>query len=526
MNQETFYPRLANIPDVQYLSILARIFHQISNRKMTRKEFREWAAENSLFDRENFDLLTAFLDIRYEDPVSFGDFGTQILNCKNDEERQKVLFERLFSLNPVLMKYVLEALDTEHGGRLHSTNELFRILTSYIYPGKQLTLPHFQNWIKWLQASGYIKYIGVRWGLTEAGKSVLGRMKAVDLEELSEEEGEEEEEGEVPGETELKEEPARETAAEIAGTSETCGVEIVTEARTADLSGPTTSREPEKTGKVLSLPTFIPSPDPAEFEAVELRPIITEDTLFESAEKIRVWWRDFPSKGLLSLSSVLPGDFVKKGDHETLLMVACSALLLSRGVVYTDVKRFLGFLSDQNFFSSLIRGKTDISAVVRKFRGASLVKADGKLLESLACFVYISQQITGFKFPRRDFHGREFVTSLYERFFAPFHPLAPFYMVKLLVTGEIVTVPSIESAAAVPSYLLRENAFRTGFIASVYAASFNDLIDISERVTRFFGIEENFDSPLASLHLGFGCSWRCGRTKVCPLACREKYCFD
>ncbi|MBM4386798.1 MAG: hypothetical protein FJ088_03605, partial [Deltaproteobacteria bacterium] len=394
MNQETVFPRLANIPDVQYLSILARIFYQISNRKMTRKEFREWAAENSLFDRENFDLLTAFLDIKYEDPVSFGDFGTRMSDCRNDEERQKVVFERLFSLNPALMKYVLEALDTDHGGRLHSTNELFRILTSYVYPGKQPTLPHFQNWIKWIQASGYIKYIGVRWGLTEAGKSVLGRMKAVDVEELSEEQAEDAEAGgapDLPGgrpdEVVQAEEPARDTAAEKAGACEPRGVEIVPEAGAADMPEPAVPREPEKPRKVVSLPAFIPSPEPAEFEAVEQREI-TEDALFGSAEKIRVWWRDFPSKNVLSLSTVLPEDFEKKGDHETLLTAACSALLLSRGVVYADVKRFLGFLIDQNFFSSLIRGKTDISAVVKKFRAGGLVKADGKLLESLACFVH------------------------------------------------------------------------------------------------------------------------------------------
>ena len=61
-----------------------------------------------------------------------------------DDEVQELLFHRLRDENILLLKYVLEALDVEGGGRLHSVHELYRMITSYVYPGEYITLPSFQ----------------------------------------------------------------------------------------------------------------------------------------------------------------------------------------------------------------------------------------------------------------------------------------------------------------------------------------------------------------------------------------------
>ena len=68
---------------------------------------------------------------------------------------------------------VLEALDVEQGGRLHSTHELHRMLTSYVYPGKHISLVDFQEWLVWAEAAGAIRFVGIRWGLGGIAKANL-----------------------------------------------------------------------------------------------------------------------------------------------------------------------------------------------------------------------------------------------------------------------------------------------------------------------------------------------------------------
>jgi hypothetical protein len=128
------------------------------------------------------------VDIHTEGQVHLGPFAERFFAAPDEDVARELLYKRLVDENTLLAKYALEALDTDGGGRLHSTYELHRMLTSYVYPGKQVGLVQFQNWIKWIVASGRVKLIGIRWGLTDLGKQAVPRLRAIDADEFLEDE--------------------------------------------------------------------------------------------------------------------------------------------------------------------------------------------------------------------------------------------------------------------------------------------------------------------------------------------------
>ena len=119
--------------------------------------------------------------------------------------------------------------------------------------------------------------------------------------------------------------------------------------------------------------------------------------------------------------------------------------------------------------------------------------------------------------------GRELVTRLWEILYRRTLTIEPFFVVRELVRLGLWDNPAFETVAVVPTYVVRTNMFRLGFIDSLYADTFQQLIDAAEKLSRYFGPENNFEAPLALFDRGQGCAFRCGKTTTCEYACREKY---
>lgn len=190
MAQRTVFPTLPNIADAQYLGIIATMFGELSRRggPVPFKDFRDWAKERNLYNKDEFPELLAMIGCPSKPDVTLGDFGKKFLAEGTPEAQQKSLYKWLWAWNPILIKAVFEQLDVDGGGRLHSTHELYRYITSYAYPGAYITLINFQNWIKWMAATGHIRYIGIRWGLGDPGKKEIQAVRSFDVDEFLEDE--------------------------------------------------------------------------------------------------------------------------------------------------------------------------------------------------------------------------------------------------------------------------------------------------------------------------------------------------
>jgi hypothetical protein len=188
MAQRVDYPTLPGIREDAFIPTLNKVFGHIQRSQLGTRELREWMKDEGLYVKEENPHLLALIDIHVEGTARLGPWAEKLLAAPDEEQAKELLYKRLVDENTLLCKYVMEALDIEGGGRLHSTHEMHRMLTSYVYPGKHLGLVAFQNWIKWIVASGRVKLIGIRWGLTDLGKQAVPRLRSIDPDEFLEDE--------------------------------------------------------------------------------------------------------------------------------------------------------------------------------------------------------------------------------------------------------------------------------------------------------------------------------------------------
>jgi hypothetical protein len=181
--QEVNYAVMAGCTASELLPKLGLIANFINKEKPDLKGLKRFFKEHDFFDKERFEILLRFLNIDFENEkqVKCGDFLNQLMKIIDPEDRKRHLFAHLTAKNEILMKYVMDGI----AERLYSTNEMYRYLTSYVYPGTYLTLVDFRYWMQWLEASEHIKVVGIRWGLSDLGKEAMDKViKLIDVDDL------------------------------------------------------------------------------------------------------------------------------------------------------------------------------------------------------------------------------------------------------------------------------------------------------------------------------------------------------
>ena len=184
--QELNFAVMAGCKANELLPKLGLIVDCVIRKKMNLKELKRELKKQDLYDAETFETLLNFLDIETDgSKVKCGEFLKTLKDIIAPEDRQRHLFKHLTAKNEILMKYVIDGL----AERLYSTNELYRYITSYVYPGGIPTLGSFKAWMAWLEASGHIKVIGIRWGLSDLGKESRDEIiKLIDVDDILESE--------------------------------------------------------------------------------------------------------------------------------------------------------------------------------------------------------------------------------------------------------------------------------------------------------------------------------------------------
>lgn len=183
--QEVNFASLPGVKAFEQLPKLGLFVSFLKKEKADKRALKRFMREHDIFDAETFETLLAFLqiDLSDEKQIKPGPFLTQLAATIDPEDRKRLLFKFLTEKNEILMKYVMDGL-MEH---LHSTNELYRYITSYVYPGSYVTLVNFKHWMAWLEASEHIKMVGIRWGLSDLGREGMDSIiKLIDIDDILE----------------------------------------------------------------------------------------------------------------------------------------------------------------------------------------------------------------------------------------------------------------------------------------------------------------------------------------------------
>ena len=206
--QTVNFASLPNQKPQEYIFKLVELYRFIQQQP-NLKAFKRYLREQDLMDKERFEALMDFLQITAVKgkPVTSGKFLKKVFEADTPVDRQRAVFKYLSEKNEILIKYVMDGL----AERLYSTNELYRYITSYVYPGDYITLVNFRAWMDWLQSTEHIRMIGIRWGLSTLGEEAMSYIKIIDVDEILEEEEEgweDEEDDEEEDEDEIVAEPA------------------------------------------------------------------------------------------------------------------------------------------------------------------------------------------------------------------------------------------------------------------------------------------------------------------------------
>ncbi len=185
--QQVTYPTLPKVPAEKYLDRSLALLRKIKHEGLDTRKLRRWVRSEGFYDKPTFGDLLEFLDVRTVGTgFEVAGVGERLLSAVGLDEQQDVLFEHLAQRNEILTKYVFDAL-TE---RLYSTSELYRMLTSYVYPGKFIDLPQFQTWLNWIAATGRCRVLGIRWAQGSRYEDSAGYIAGIDVDDILDEEAE------------------------------------------------------------------------------------------------------------------------------------------------------------------------------------------------------------------------------------------------------------------------------------------------------------------------------------------------
>jgi hypothetical protein len=592
MAQRVNYAVIPNTPEKSYLTTINKVLGYVARNPANFKDFREWLRENQLWDRDQTPIALELMGVSLKPQLGLTELGSQLYRAEGEPGQRMALFKAFRDRNTLLCKFVLEALDPESGGRLHSTYELHRMLTSYVYPGKQISLPDFQSWIKWMSACDGIRLIGIRWGLGALGKEHIEWFKSRDADEILEDDAEEEEMGggfdeavaEVAGAAAppkvvaappapapaaksgpavvAPKAPARPAAPQPAAPVEVDEVpdmppeasppedaaverylEKLTESEQPVLKAPAANpgavaaaaaRASRPMGAAVpaqGLPGGVVQPRPYAFGAgapARLAPVeLGADALAETTSWIRQWWAGWPNKKPVGFAEMGLDPAATKEPLVALGATAAAAIAVSEAHAPRWVAEYWGRLSKSGVVEAYFRGELELEAVVARAEALAEGPGHARLLEALVHLPGLRERLRRHaddleRMVREQQSGRAVAATLHTEVFMARFSLAPFWMLRELILSGYWSATPLDVAGVVPTYALRENAYRLGYIDALYAEGFDSLASVSEAVAAHFGRADGFDAPLSTLPAHLGCAFFCGRVYVCPLTCREK----
>lgn len=603
MAQRVDYAPIPNTTPAGYIVAMNKVYGHAKRNRLKWREMRDWLREQNLWSKDDMPIVLSLMDVRTQPHVALGPFAEKFFAAAKDEDAKSLLFQRLKDANIILTKSVMDVLDTERGGRLFSTHELYRMITSHLYEGDYITLPSFQAWIAWMEASGILRYIGIRWGLSDSGKTVMSYIRNLDMEELLEDDRAEKEGG---GSADADEDEAPEAAvpapdshaaaapvaaaapAASAPTGEPSeeeeelpddfgGPEAPSEQDAAafmerlgltpeDVEGPPPARaaHAEPAAEESAQPSAPPagrapaSARPAPVVAVQaaprpavprtpVRPAVAVarpaatglgaprilaspvDTVARDANAaaIRGWWVGYPAKRLLRADDL--GLHPKDYDRDRALFVVKLATL---GVVAAEAmdaapaRSWFAALQEVRAFERVWKENDTLETVLADVgffqANPSHLKLSEVLIHALAFMRRLRLNPGLVERWEKEADGVALARSIHEDLLGGHFPLAALWVLREMATLQLWEGGGGREVAAVPTYRARENAYRLGFVDSLYAEDFAALLVAARSLVVHGAGEVPFDAALENLPEQLGCSFHCGRVHVCTYHCREK----
>jgi hypothetical protein len=496
-------PQLIEFPPVGTdpragVSALIRVCKEVPPGGEPFREFRQRLRTAKLWDKDRPLTTLRFLAVGGAQVVPSA-FMQAVAAASGDDAATAAILDRLWTVNPLLAKTVIELL----GERPYGKDEIYKYLGSTAFKGVIPSRPALETWFQLALATGLIKSIGI--AVAKGARADAYAARAAELD---------------PDEFLAEDRPEPDPVIPTIGDDEVA-VASIYEPAVPESSIPVVAAAP-----VGVLPAGLRHVGQGELPPARGRERVvpvsrfatgfTDEILDETRKRIASWWSEvkLPDQAWKPSDFGLDPEQWVEGADEVVYRIAVAAALAFRletdrpGVIrsFTALDR-AGVLADlyHGTVPESLPGQADARALMLASLAARRCAETPDLAGQLD-----TQPSAADVFATLD-------AALGRGLFR----IELLWMMDMLAKLGVMRHADLADFTVTPYRIVRDTLFRLGFIDSPYAPDAATLARTSRAARRAAG-EGPADEILAAFTVAAGCAYDCPNRKACDYPCRER----
>lgn len=422
-------------------------------------------------------------------------FMQALAGANGDDEVAITLLDRVWHLNPLLGKTVLELL----AQRAYHKDEIYKHLASAAYRGVVPSRPALETWLQIAIATGLLRTLGIAVVGGPRVERYAQLATGIDVDEFLAEDRAEPEPV-IPQLVEEEAAPVEVAAAE--------GAAVVTAPASAPLPAPLRHLRVEGVPSPRNRERVVPTSRFAQG--------FSDEVLDETRQRLAGWWAD-ADRGSPSYQ---PSDFaidaeswVEAADEVVYRVAVAAALAFRLDRDRTSVIASFTALDKAGVLGDLYQGTVPENLPAQ-------VDARALMLASLAArrcaeVPELASQLDGRA------SAAEAFTSLDAALGRGMFRTELFWIMDMLSKLGVIRYPDLGDFTVTPHRIVRDTLFRLGFLDSPYASD-GPALTAAAKATRRAISEGPADEILATFALTCGCAYDCPHRRTCDYPCRER----
>lgn len=485
------FPYLPTGDPQQAVTALVRVCRELPAQGEQFRGFRTRMKEHRVWEQDLISGTLLFLGMERVGVMKPSAFVRQVAATKGDEKARALFAERLWEINPLLFKSVIEYLKE----RVYSRDEVIKYIDSFAYPGKKPTRPQLELWLHMALGLGVLKMVGIALALGERGGAFLERAANLEADDLLG--GETEQPADGGGDQAAEDEPA--PGAPSAPVPREPGQAAAPALDASRFGSPRGRERPMDVSLFAGCRTFPP------------------EVLSETSTRLQAWWSEQSAErqGARAIDFGFEAEAWMENAEELLYRIAVAAALVFRlnrdrnGVIgaFEDLDRG-GVLGDLYYGTAPESLPTALdpqalmlaSLIARRFAEApALARTLEEQGTAAAAFEVLNQAL-----------GRGLLR------------IELFWMMATLQELGALRLDDLADYAALPRRLVRDTLYRLGFLDTPYAHDAASLVPAAAAARQAAGQASPPDEAIMAFALAAGCAYDCAHRRRCEHACRER----
>ncbi len=482
------------------LAALVRVAKETPPKGESFKELRSRLRSAKLWNREQPIPILRFLGVSGS-AITPSAFMVALAAAASDEDQTTAVLDRLWYLNPVLAKTIVDLISQ----RAYHKDEIYKHLNSAAYDYKLLSRPALEVWIQIALVCGLLRPLGVAVASGPRFERYSTLAAALDLEDYVSEDKPEpdpivpivlDDDATAAAPTEVV---AGDTSIPVAASAAPSGSPLPAPLRHLNPEGVPTPRNRERP---VPLSRFASG--------------FADDVLAETTARIGAWWSELN----LNPATYQPSDFGLdseqwvEGADEVLYRIAVAAALAFRldrdraGVIASYTA-----LDKANVLADLYQGTVPETL-------PSQVDARALMLASLA-----ARRCAEVPELAASLDGRASAADVFASLDAALgrglFKTELFWILDMLARLGVIRYDDLADFTVTPHRIVRDTLFRLGFVETPYATDATALVGAARAARKAVPTDPS-DEILTLFALAAGCAYDCTHRKSCDFPCRER----